>query len=174
MGIIEIKLPPLRYRGTDKLILAERYLHERCERYNKQLSLDDSAKQFIMEYQWPENVRELKKIMERAVILYPTANGTIDAGYLKKHTGIRERQELAVPDNVFREVIEQKFKMAQGNSIEYRAFVEAFGKAVINYAMAQAGDNKRQAAIMLGIPRTTLIDNLQRYGPHTDTKTEPR
>ncbi len=70
INTIEIALPPLRERGNDILLIANHYLKQFTEKYNKPtLTLSSKAAEKILDYRWPGNVRELKHAMERAVIM---------------------------------------------------------------------------------------------------------
>ena len=65
-----IKLPPLRERGDDCLILAKHFLDDFCAQNNMEpLTLDTDAQNAILQYEWPGNVRELKAIIERAAVM---------------------------------------------------------------------------------------------------------
>lgn len=65
-----IHLPPLKERGDDVILLAKSFLEE-FARNNKipQLTLSKEAVQFMLKYEWPGNIRELKAVMERAALL---------------------------------------------------------------------------------------------------------
>lgn len=70
INTIEIALPPLRERGNDILLIANHYLKQFTEKYNKPtLTLSSKAAEKILDYRWPGNVRELKHAIERAVIM---------------------------------------------------------------------------------------------------------
>ncbi|MBK7389363.1 MAG: sigma-54-dependent Fis family transcriptional regulator [Bacteroidia bacterium] len=65
-----IHLPPLKERGDDVILLAKSFLTEFCKN-NKmdQVQLSKEAAKFMLEYEWPGNIRELKAVMERAALL---------------------------------------------------------------------------------------------------------
>jgi len=72
---LPIELPPLRQRCSDILILAKFFIDDFCkENKMNKLSLSDAAKEKLIKYPYPGNVRELKAIVELAAVL---ANGTI-------------------------------------------------------------------------------------------------
>ncbi|MWV61941.1 response regulator [Helicobacter saguini] len=65
-----IKIPPLRERSEEILPLAQIHLQEVCEAYGfSQKCFDDSAKERLLAYSWPGNIRELLSVVERACIL---------------------------------------------------------------------------------------------------------
>jgi two-component system response regulator HydG len=70
INTVEIVVPPLRRRGTDILLLAEHFSKIYSAKYLKpQLQLDKSAKEKLLNYHYPGNVRELQYAVERAVIM---------------------------------------------------------------------------------------------------------
>ncbi|MGB0521821.1 MAG: sigma-54-dependent transcriptional regulator [Flammeovirgaceae bacterium] len=70
INTIHVEVPPLRERGKDVLVLADYYLKKIVAKYGKtHLSISQSAKNKLLDYHWPGNIRELKHAIERAVIL---------------------------------------------------------------------------------------------------------
>jgi two-component system response regulator PilR (NtrC family) len=76
INVIELRVPALRERGDDVLLLADHIL----ERLGTPGALDDSARTALLKYSFPGNVRELENMLERAVTL--CSGGTISAGDL--------------------------------------------------------------------------------------------
>ena len=78
ISTVIIRLPPLRDRQDDILVLFRRFLHEFAEKYSATpRNLTEEALAVIAEYHWPGNVRELRNVAEAATITYPHA--TVDA-----------------------------------------------------------------------------------------------
>jgi transcriptional regulator with PAS, ATPase and Fis domain len=70
INTIEIEVPPLRKRKGDIILLAEHFLEIYSEKYFKpQIHFDDSAAEKLQQYHYPGNVRELRYVIERAVIM---------------------------------------------------------------------------------------------------------
>ncbi len=69
INVIEIKVPPLRERRDDIPLLALTFLKEFCTQEKKKIDLSVDAMQAFKEYHWPGNVRQLRNIIERAVVL---------------------------------------------------------------------------------------------------------
>lgn len=79
INTIEIKLPPLRERGEDILLLAETFLEEFRRKYKKPpRKLDPETRRQLTSYPWPGNIRELRHAIERAVIMGEKENLTPD------------------------------------------------------------------------------------------------
>jgi DNA-binding NtrC family response regulator len=65
-----IHLPPLKERGDDVILLAKSFLTEFCKNNKmEQVQISKEAVQFMIKYEWPGNIRELKAVMERAALL---------------------------------------------------------------------------------------------------------
>lgn len=118
INTIELRIPPLRERGEDILLLAEYFLAKYNRKYRKEAKgLTREAKNKLLKYNWPGNVRELQHTLERAVILsdsnllrpndflFPTAT----AG-----TEEEETQELNL-EKLERKAIEQALRTSNGN-----------------------------------------------------------
>lgn len=70
INTIEIRIPPLRERGNDVLLLADYFLKRYTQKYHKDIrNITREAKNKLLKYSWPGNVRELQHTIERAVIL---------------------------------------------------------------------------------------------------------
>jgi two-component system, NtrC family, nitrogen regulation response regulator NtrX len=68
--VVDIHLPPLRERKEDIPELSASFLSHFCEQYNRRLEgLSPAALRILMNYSWPGNVRQLRSIIERAVVL---------------------------------------------------------------------------------------------------------
>jgi DNA-binding NtrC family response regulator len=72
-----IHLPPLKERGDDVILLAKHFLEQYANANKVPASqLSKEAVKFMLDYEWPGNIRELKAVMERAAIL--ADNGVIN------------------------------------------------------------------------------------------------
>jgi DNA-binding NtrC family response regulator len=70
LAVVSLRLPPLRERGLDVLLLAERFLARACAEYGVPArTLTPSARTALLAYTWPGNVRELANLVERLVVL---------------------------------------------------------------------------------------------------------
>src|SRR6185369_4248370 len=70
INVIHVALPPLRARGSDVLLLAQRFLDDFGARAGKRVTgVSTAAAEKLLAYAWPGNVRELSNCMERAVAL---------------------------------------------------------------------------------------------------------
>jgi two-component system, NtrC family, response regulator len=134
----EIHLPPLRERGDDVLLLAEKIIERNREKFNlPRLGLSSRAKKTLQIYTWPGNVRELENKLSRAAIL--CANQNIEP----------EDLQLGV------------FSAANLGLKEAR---EQFEKEYIQKALQKSNFVISVAAELLGISRPTLYDMIKKFG----------
>ena len=77
LNVIPLKLPALKERGEDVLLLADHFATTFCRDYGlPKVGFTAAARDWLMDYDWPGNVRELQNLMERAVLM--ASGGAID------------------------------------------------------------------------------------------------
>ncbi len=107
---VNIKLPPLRERKSDILLIAEHFADRFCKANHIDFhGFDATAKHVLQEYHWPGNVRELKNLIESIIVLERGAR--IDGVILAKYLGYRpeENRSLPVPLHKSTEQAEREF-----------------------------------------------------------------
>lgn len=148
LSVFPVHIPPLRRRGDDILLLAEHFIAFFCSKMGvRRKSLAKEARQLLLNYDYPGNVRELKNIIERALILCDT--DTISAEHLPDRVvaGGRDRtDDLALDFVPGIDTLE---------SLEYR---------LIRQALRESGGVKSRAAKLLGISRFQLLRRMEKYG----------
>lgn len=141
INTIEIKLPPLRERVEDIPLLAEHFLKKYRSRYKKEImGITDQALNYLKEYHWPGNIRELEHSVERAIIM-------TDEKELQKGDFL-----LTTPAGA-----DQKLPVSGLN-------LEEVEKTVIRKAMDKHDGNISHAAEELGLTRASLYRRLEKYG----------
>jgi transcriptional regulator with GAF, ATPase, and Fis domain len=144
LNVFGIRLPPLRERVDDILLLAQAFLLEIGAAVGRPpAGLSEDARERLLAHAWPGNVRELRNAIERAVIL---CEGGLVTG---EHLPIALRSpgpsaEPALPPGGLD--------------------LEALEKNLIQKAMSQARSNKTQAARLLGLTRAQLRSRIDKYG----------
>lgn len=84
LSTVSITIPPLRERGGDILLLARKFSADFAERYTMpRISFDDTARQLLMAYRWPGNVRQLKNVVEQMALFH--AGETVDSSLLRPY-----------------------------------------------------------------------------------------
>ncbi len=138
LNVVRIKIPPLRERRGDVPLLVRHYLGRFNAAYEKSLRMTEGALKVLEEYTWPGNVRQLKHLIEKVVILTP-------AHALDAEDARRALEDLDPHER----------------PIESLADAEA---EQIRKVLAATGGNKSRAAQILGIERKTLYRKLERMG----------
>lgn len=147
LNVVQLRLPPLRARGNDVLLLAQHFLHQTAARLGKHVeSLNPRAAERLLAYSWPGNVRELQNCIERAVAL--TAFSQIGVDDLpEKVRDYRPSQVLVQSDH--------PSELVSMDEIERRYILRV---------LEVVAGNKSLAAQILGFDRRTLYRKLERYG----------
>ena len=144
---LEIKLPPLRERGEDILLLAEHFLRALATDETSRRSLTPEVADCLLRHAWPGNVRELRRVLESAVVVCR------DSEILPRHLPEYLREEQAGP-KLF------ALHLAGVDSVALKDLVQKFEDELIKWAMKEAGGEQQRAAQLLGLPRTTLQSKL--------------
>jgi transcriptional regulator with PAS, ATPase and Fis domain len=154
LNVFAIKLPPLRERPEDIPILAERFIQDCSASAGGKAvrGIDNGCMEILKAYHWPGNVRQLRNVIERALIL--TAGPLVSALDLpleitRPSRSVGARFEVALGcslDDVERDLIERTLEFVKGN--------------------------KARAAEILGVSLKTLYNRLERYQPKIQTETE--
>ncbi|WP_207429767.1 sigma-54 dependent transcriptional regulator [Pedobacter sp. SYSU D00535] len=144
INLIIIRLPALRERAEDIPLLANYFLKNLKEIYNRpRLEIDRKALNWLKSLPLPGNIRELKNLVERTVLL-------------------TERDLLEIKD--FEEHMEQRQRSVQGSGIPLDSFsIDEMELAMIKRAMEFHQNNISRVAKALGLSRGTLYRKLEKY-----------
>ena len=149
LRVLEIIVPPLRKRIDDIPILAEHFLDKFCkETGRKYKGFDPGAMRVLMGYRWPGNIRELKNVVERAVVL---GGGPY----------IQEQDLLLSSINTTGETDHRK---DEPQDVFIPLSLEDMERNHIIRTLEHLQWNKSLASKQLGIERTTLDRKIKRYG----------
>lgn len=144
LNVVTLRIPPLRERREDIPLFCHHFLTSAAERYQMAIPrLTDNALQTLLCYPYPGNVRELKNILERSMIL---ADGPV-INLKSLPARVREAGQCVLPD-----------------SIEAMPTLAALEEAHIRRVVELTGGNKAQAARVLGIDRASLWRKLKKMG----------
>jgi DNA-binding NtrC family response regulator len=150
LNVIPITLPPLRHRREDIPLLAQHFVKKACHANGLPPKvLSQEAMRTLMAYSWPGNVRQLENAIEHAVAI-SGASTEIGAEALppdlREEAGSSMLPPLAIPDE----------------GVNFTSLVSQLERELILRCLEKTGGNKRQAARLLNLSRTTLIDKLHR------------
>ncbi|MBZ5647014.1 MAG: sigma-54 dependent transcriptional regulator [Acidobacteriia bacterium] len=156
LAVVPVHIHPLRERKEDIVPLAL----DLMQRYNRDLKknftgLTPAAAESLGRYPWPGNIRELRNVIERTMILSP--EGDIDVAYLPEE--IRDYEQAKPPEAPMTsiEVSPTGHQFLSLDELEDR---------YIHEVLSASGNNKTQAARILGIHPTSLLRRLKRT--HSD------
>jgi Nif-specific regulatory protein len=136
LAVVTIDVPPLRERGDDILEIADHFLNQGA---SSRISISKAARDCLLKYQWPGNIRELRNALEQAVIL----------GDGKKITPADLPTEIG--------------KTGRGKMIFRLKPLTEIEKHYILRVLEETEGNKAKAAAVLGISRETLYQKLKLY-----------
>lgn len=148
LNVIPLNVPPLRERAEDIGALLRHFLHQFNNKFNTNKKLSLKFIEYLKNYSWPGNVRQLKNIIERLIVMVPEDVITIDhlPGNLKK--------ELSINKN--------KFKFDIHDSLDLKKARSQVEKEVIKNAMNLA-ETTREMASLLGISQPTVVRKIKKY-----------
>jgi transcriptional regulator with GAF, ATPase, and Fis domain len=160
LAVVPLHLPALRERFEDILTIANLFVARARERLGRNIEgLDASARTALTAYHWPGNVRELAHVIERSVLLarkpvLSHADIPLPNPRARFARAADESGPCAVPALT---------KELGDTSLDLRAALEALERQLIDRALHRAGGNRTEAAALLGLNRTTLVEKLRKY-----------
>ena len=143
MNVVEIKIPPLRERKEDIPLLIDHFLEVfKKEKGLSHLSISPKAVEKLVNYHWPGNIRELKNVVERAVVMgdgIQVLPGDLPINRLRQNNTV----------------------LQVGQTLEDA--INKFKKEFISLNLEETGGNRSKAAQTMGIQRTYLSRLISRY-----------
>ncbi|RMF44467.1 MAG: FHA domain-containing protein [Planctomycetota bacterium] len=137
LSVFELYVPPLRDRGDDRERLIEHFLHHFRQQHGRPtLQLSPEARRALLEYNWPGNVRQLRNVIDSAVVL--AAGDRI------------EPEDLSLRD------------VGQNQLDSLR--IDVWEERLVREALKRTSDNVNEAAKLLGISRATMYRKLDSFG----------
>ncbi|RYE58467.1 MAG: sigma-54-dependent Fis family transcriptional regulator, partial [Sphingobacteriales bacterium] len=140
----KIQLTPLRDRGKDLEIFIKHFISQSNSELDRNVkSISPEAKSILLKYEWPGNLRELKNVIKRMVLLT---------------TG-----DIALEQSLPEEMIFSIDKQQKPSGSDLKAINEINEKSLIQETLVKVKYNKSKAAKMLNIDRKTLYSKMERY-----------
>jgi transcriptional regulator with PAS, ATPase and Fis domain len=152
-------MPPLRDRGDDVNLLADHFLHLFSMKFKKGFrGLSPEVRDLFLRYRWPGNVREIKNLLERIVLLEDAE--VLEARHLPSE--FLERSEApAARRDVAPDEKKEGVRSIAGSGSHMRTLQEIEEEHILR-VLARCNGNKSQAARVLGLSRQGLLDRLKR------------
>ncbi|MFC5269928.1 sigma-54-dependent transcriptional regulator [Adhaeribacter terreus] len=139
-----IKVPALRERGEDLQEFVQFFIAQANAELDRNVkNVSPEAAALLLHYDWPGNLRELKNVIKRAVLLSPSET----------------LEKTALPADM-----EQELQTTKPSGPDLKAAQEFTEKELINKTLQEAKFNKSKAARLLNIDRKTLYLKMQKYG----------
>lgn len=146
----KVNVPPLRERGDDVLVFTEAFIARASRRFNKQVTgYDKEVEEILLNYPWPGNIRELKNLITRSVLL--TKSNKIS---------LRDIPEEVRAGQALYQINDSGSEMSAGN---LKNVAEMAEKKAIIQALIKSNYNKSRAARLLKIDRKTLYNKIKQF-----------
>ena len=154
LQVVPVSLPALRERGEDVRLLAQHFLARQAEDAGRpHLSFSPVALDLLGNYRWPGNVRELENVVERLAVL--SDGDIIEANHLPEYIC----EEATLPTELsFSELT------LPASGVNFNQLVDSYESKLISSALTQTNGNKKAAAKLLGLNRTTLVEKIKKKG----------
>jgi len=153
LSVFPVEVPPLRERREDILQLAKHFIEQTCADFGRPLmKLTRAQAKALQAYSWPGNIRELKNVIERAVILSDGSSLRFELAPAMPTS--KAAVPVIAPPNDFPKILTE-------------TDMRDLQKENLLKALAQTGwrvSGKRGAAALLGVKPTTLADRIKSYG----------
>jgi DNA-binding NtrC family response regulator len=180
LNVFPIEMPPLRDRKEDIPLLVEHFMSRSRGPEKRARRVHRRAAELLHAYSWPGNIRELQNVVERALIVSPEEELTVDPRWVPGPSTELPRSPVSEPpavrETATREAAsdtsdEASRTMEPGSEPEGATLVAGGSLAelerqTIVRTLAAVGGNRRLAATKLGIGVRTLYDKLRRYDLH--------
>lgn len=153
LKVMPITLPPLRERGEDILLLSQHFIEHFNREFKKHVKgLSNETKELFLAYNWPGNIRELKNVLERAILLETGEYITQDYLPAEMLHGFEHRikgdKESYIDINIPEEGID----------------IEEVEKTLLRKALEMAKGNQTKAARLLNLGRDAFRYRIQKFG----------
>ena len=153
LQVIPIKLPALRERGDDIKILSDYFIARTCANLGCRIKeISAEALRRLSNYEWPGNVRELENFMERSVILSENEVLQVEdfPGHIEQNPG--ERRMMTLVEDL------------PPDGLDFNMLVSEYENQLIKLALSRTHGNKKAAAKLLRLNRTTLVEKIKKKG----------
>jgi DNA-binding NtrC family response regulator len=154
LNVIPVQLPPLRERREDIPLLVQHFLQKlAAEAGRAPVTIAQDALRCLMASPWPGNIRQLENACERA-LAFSQGRSQIDVqdltSDLQHQPAPTDSSQVWFPDD----------------GLDFERYIEGIELSLIRRSLERTQGNKRQAAKLLNLKRTTLIEKLKRLEPH--------
>ena len=165
LAVIPLVAPPLCERQDDIVLLIERFIDRFSRRKtDHRTTIDPVAMKNLRAYRWPGNVRELENLMQRLVVLHRGKRITLKE-LPEKYCCVDLKNDDGLP---VVDLSESSFSSTppeavwSDDGLDFNGLISEFEDRLILQALSRTGGNKKEAARMLNLKRTTLIEKIKK------------
>lgn len=168
LAVIPLQAPPLRERKNDIAVLIEKFIVQFSRRKSDQVTtIDPLTMRSLQAYPWPGNVRELENLMQRMVILHRGKRITLKELPEKYRCEPLPEQELLPPVVPVAATAGETSMVPpdaawSDEGLDFNGLISEFEDRLILQALSRTGGNKKEAARLLNLKRTTLIEKIKK------------
>lgn len=153
LQVVPVELPSLRKREGDISLLTTFFAEKYADQIGrKPLEFSEDALGALLSYPWPGNVRELENVIQRMSILVDSDIATSED--LPEQIGNRNIETMISDSSVH----------IPNSGIDFNAIVSEFENDLIRQALQKTNGNKKAAAELLNLNRTTLVEKIKKKG----------
>ena len=167
INVIPIMLPPLRSRKDDLPALVNHFMTINAPNDNSS-RIEQEALNYIKNYDWPGNIRELENFIKRLITLYPNENISLDIiknefSFLKSNDYISDKKQLRTLEDHIESYLSKYSieEFSEGDEGLYHKLLIQFEKPILNFVMKSTKGNQIKASRILGLNRNTLRKKLR-------------
>ena len=168
LKVVPLLVPPLRDRREDILPLGRLFMERYAKQFKKPFrAISDAAERLLTDYPWPGNIRELKNLMERTVLL--EQGDVLDAHHLKLAPRTRGADEATIGQRVD----DALTGLIPNTGIAFEALVEELERALILRASYATKWNQSRTADLLNLKRDKLRYRMKLYDLNAERQGQP-
>jgi two-component system response regulator AtoC len=157
LNVVNLLVPPLRDRAEDIMPLVEYFLGVFNLKFKKSFTgVSEDARRALLEYRWPGNIRELKNLLERSVLL--GSGEILEEGHLQLQARVGHEEGLS---DTLQDVLR---KSLPNDGVDLEGLVGEFEESLVRKAFEAAEGNQTEAARLLGLNRDKFRYRLKQYG----------
>lgn len=154
LNVIPIRIPSLRERKSDIPVLIQHFITKFNREKNRNITgVAPEAMDQLMKYEWPGNIRELENLMERLSVML--GEGMIEVSDLPPRYLNQNTKTVQAASSQ---------SMVGDEGIDFNSVVDDFENKLILQALERTGWNRNQAAKLLRLNRTTLVEKIKKKG----------
>ncbi|HQU83712.1 MAG TPA: sigma-54 dependent transcriptional regulator [Pyrinomonadaceae bacterium] len=166
LNVVHLRVPPLRERPDDIMPIAQGLLEKFCKSVGlPEKTIADEAHHSLISYSFPGNVRQLQNCMERAAV-FSGISPTVNLEHFP--------EEIKNQQNLFQIPTATSFipSTIPDEGIDFTGVVSQVERELLLQTLEKTGGNKMQAAKLLNMKRTTLVEKIKRLHIETEEETD--